>query len=125
MTPSSVSAVTSKTVGKPFADGVERVIAADLQVLGQALEHAATPLCLDERVLAVHRVVEHAEFAAERFDDALQAKAYAEDRDAASGGMAHQIGNTEIRRAARAGTDQDEVGFDVRRSGATGILRGT
>ena len=100
MTPSSVSAVTSRHAGQASRG---RRTASDSGRPGTLSGRPSkTPyaVMLDERRLAVHRVVEHAQLAAERLDDALQAEADAEHRDAAA---ARRAGPGRARRNRRGG----------------------
>src|ERR1039458_2253831 len=59
-----------ETGGQRFTSGEERMIAAHLKLRGQAFKHAHAAMA-DGGGLAVHGVIEHAQFAAEGFDDAL------------------------------------------------------
>src|SRR5260370_40575934 len=100
------------------------MIATDLEGVGQAFEYTDAAMA-DRGWFAVHGVVEDAELAAEGLDDSLQTKADAEYREAAFGGMFHDIGNAEVGRPAGAGRDQDQVRSDLidhrpRNSGAVG-----
>src|SRR6266496_1625831 len=84
-----------------FADGVERMVAAHTEGLREAFKYAEIAV-RDHRRLAVHGIVEDCEFAAERFDDALQAEADTERRNAETRAVLHQAGNTKVIGAARA-----------------------
>ena len=86
----------------------QRVVAAYFEAFGQPFEDAHIAMNHGGR-LAVHRIVEHAQFAAERFYDSLQSQAHAKHRNARASGKFHQIGNTEIGGAARTRRDQDQV----------------
>src|ERR1017187_5909389 len=67
--------------GEGFAARVQRVIAAHLEFLRQTLENAQAAVA-HHGALAVHGVIEDAQLAAERLDNALQSQAHAEYRDA-------------------------------------------
>ena len=109
MTPSSVSAVTSRHAGKVFAAREQRVVAAHLELLGQALENADAAVAHGGR-LAVHGVIEHAQFAAERLHNALQAQADAEHR-ARPGAPRSSPGRARRNRAGRPGPGEIRIRF--------------
>src|SRR6266478_5968319 len=77
------------------------------------------------RRLAMHRVIEHAELAAKRLHDSLQAQTYAENRNAGAGGEFHEIRHTKIGWSARSWRNQNELRLDLenkvaRNSGGVG-----
>ena len=83
-TPSSLSAVTAQLGGQRLADA--RTASGSgrrVNSLRQPLEERGRRARGSRERLAVHRVVEHAELAAEVLDHALQAEADAEDREPA------------------------------------------
>jgi len=57
----------------------------------------------------VHGVIEHAQLPAEGFDDALQAQADSEERDAQPDSRQYQSRNSEIGWTSRPGRNQNEM----------------
>ena len=81
--------------GQSVADREQRVVASGRELLRQSLEQA-TPDHADAGGLAVHRVVEDVERAAEMLDHALQPEADAEDGDAALQERAQRARHVEV-----------------------------
>src|SRR5258708_354704 len=75
------------------------MIAADAEGLWQAFEHAHAAMA-DHGGLAMHRVIQHAELASERFHHALQAEAHTEQRHFQFGRVADQVRHSESAGAA-------------------------
>src|SRR5688572_7778064 len=78
-----------------FTDRVKRVIASDLHPRGQAGKDAAVRVP-DVRRLAMHRVVENTQLAAECFHRPLQSEADAEYGNPPLGCVPDRVGDTKI-----------------------------
>ena len=84
-----------------LANRVQRMISADLHPLRQSCKHSYIAM-LDIRRLAMHWIIQHAQFAAECFNSPLQAQTDAEHRDASLRRVAHRLPEPGNRQAARA-----------------------
>ena len=98
-----------KVVGERHAPGVERVVAADAEATRQPLEERAS-LHRDLRGLAVDRLVELVEPAAEILGHGLQPEANAEQRHVLRQHEGDRLGGAEILGPAGAGREHDEIG---------------
>mmetsp|Transcript_100904 Transcript_100904/g.291828 ORF Transcript_100904/g.291828 Transcript_100904/m.291828 type:complete len:455 (-) Transcript_100904:1059-2423(-) len=94
---------------------VERVVPCHAEARRQAVEDRPQGVGGDvhNRRLAMHRVVELAQLAAEVLDDALQPEADPKDRDLAFQQLVDDLRHTEVLGATRAGTEDGQV--DLRR----------
>src|SRR5271156_817162 len=90
-----------------FRNRVQRVITAHAKFLRESRENTETAMP-DQRRLSVHRVSEHTQFPAKRFDDALQSQTHAKYGNFQFRRAPNQLGYAEIRGAARPRRNQDQ-----------------
>src|SRR5216684_4228459 len=87
---------------KCLAPGEQRVIPSNFKTRRQSFENTFT-LMNHNRRFAVHRIVEHPQFAAKRLHDSLQTQANAEHRNSRTGSKFHYVRNAEVGRTSRPG----------------------
>ena len=109
-----------QVVGKGHAPGVERVVAADLEARRQAPKERGA-LHLDLRRLAVDRLVELIEPAAEILGHGLEPQAHPEERHVLRQHQRDGLGGAEIFGAARTRREHDEIGRAVAQCFARGL----
>ena len=109
-----------QVVGERHACGVERVVAADAEARRQTLEEGAL-LHRDLRRLAVDRLVELAEPAAEILRHGLKPETNAEERHALRQHQLDGLGGAEIFGPAGAGREHDQIGRAVPQHFARGL----
>ena len=107
--PSSVRAVTTSSSGT-LRRG-ERVVAADLDLLGQSREHAL-PVVVDHARLPVEERSRRADRAAEGLDDGLVTEADAERRHAGAERADELERDARVFRPSRARRDDEAVGCE-------------
>ena len=100
-----------KTSRERLFSSEQGVITANLEALRQALKDALI-LMDHERWLTVHGIIQHAQLAAKRLHDSLQAQADSKHRNASVRGILHQFRHAEVGRTLRARRNQDEMRRD-------------
>src|SRR4051794_3604255 len=94
-----------KAFGEPLADCVQRMISSDLEFPRKALEYPLVGVS-DGGRFAVDRIIQDAQFAAERLDNTLEAEANTKNGDPPLHRVPNSIGNAKILRTTRARGDQ-------------------
>src|SRR5260370_41588623 len=93
---------------KCLAPGEQRVVASNFKACRQSFENTFT-LMNHNRRFTVHRIVEHAQFAAKRLNDSLQPQANSEHRNSGTGSKFHYVRNAEVGRTSWPWRHQNEV----------------